>query len=167
MKQMRTLKSCNIIDVQNVFQYISTFEGKNYTKEIIVTARECSVSNCITWSAVYECQTCENDYALDTSKQWISTIPPPTNPDPDPIGSNSSTPINNNTASNGTNSTTKNEENLNKNEKIVSMSVIATLYVCAVATSIISLSSPQSLWVSINHHQILMLLLLTGVYFPK
>ena len=161
-----------IIDVQNVFQYISTFEGKNYTKEIIVTARECSVSNCITWSAVYECQTCENDYALDTSKQWISTIPPPT--DPDPIGSNSSTPMNNNTASNGTNSTTKNdeklnknEERLNKNEKIVSMSVIAILYISAVATSIISLSSPQSLWVSINHHQILMLLLLTGVYFPK
>ena len=82
--------------------------------------------------------------------------------------------MNNNTASNGTNSTTKNdeklnknEERLNKNEKIVSMSVIAILYISAVATSIISLSSPQSLWVSINHHQILMLLLLTGVYFPK
>ena len=75
--------------------------------------------------------------------------------------------MNNNTVSNGTNNTTKNEEKLSKNEKIASMSVIATLYVCAVVTSIISLSSPQSLWVSINHHQILLLLLLTGVYFPK
>ena len=36
-----------------------------------------------------------------------------------------------------------------------------------IATSIISLTSPQGIWISINEFQLLLLLLLTGAYFPS
>ena len=47
----------------------------------------------------------------------------------------------------------------------ISSILLTTLFVIMISS--ISLSSPQGIWIMFNHYQLLMLILLTGAYFPK
>ena len=72
----------------------------------------------------------------------------------------------NSTTTNTTNHTAE-EEQLEENVGVAMQVIVITNSIAMTATAIASLSPPQGLWLSINHQQMTLLLLLTKAYFPQ
>ena len=102
--------------------------------------------NCIQWEEGSQnlCKSCEEKYQLISNKNWVKIEDEQKSEEEEE----------------------ENKEDVSTETTAMQAAAIASM-VLATSTAIINLSSPSGLWLVFNQYKLLLLLLLTGAYFPE